>query len=290
MNNKKFPSLTGTILVVTGLSLNYTAQAQQIAVDEGCYYATVDGIEGQIDFDNEGNLAIWDNQGNFLAWAPDHCYDVAAQQEQQQGQQPDVSSGVKSGDTVPVCGTPGLQPGVQCQQAPETLNLGSSQPAQPQPQATQQPTGNTAAEYVAAHNKWRREVGVPDISWSDQLAQSSQGWANHLQSQGCQTFHDRGDFGENLADAWSNPGPVTDSITMTVDGWGSEKRFYDYNSNTCSNPNTQEGCGHYTQMVWRNTQQVGCASASCSGNDGSETKLWVCRYSPAGNYEGERPY
>jgi hypothetical protein len=43
--------------------------------------------------------------------------------------------------------------------------------------------------------------------------------------------------------------------------------------------------GHYTQIVWRNTQSVGCALV---GN--GRTDFLVCRYSPAGNFYGERPY
>jgi len=35
---------------------------------------------------------------------------------------------------------------------------------------------------------------------------------------------------------------------------------------------------HFTQMVWRTTTQIGCASATCGGEI-----LWVCRYMPAGN-------
>ena len=37
--------------------------------------------------------------------------------------------------------------------------------------------------------------------------------------------------------------------------------------------------GHYTQIVWRNTRQVGCALAR-----GEEMDFLVCRYWPAGNW------
>jgi hypothetical protein len=43
--------------------------------------------------------------------------------------------------------------------------------------------------------------------------------------------------------------------------------------------------GHYTQLVWRATTQVGCASASSERED-----ILVCRYAEAGNYRGERPF
>ena len=54
--------------------------------------------------------------------------------------------------------------------------------------------------------------------------------------------------------------------------------------------------GHYTQMVWRTTKEVGCATASGSGSvsqaqggGSGEVVYLVCRYSPPGNMQGERP-
>jgi pathogenesis-related protein 1 len=44
-------------------------------------------------------------------------------------------------------------------------------------------------------------------------------------------------------------------------------------------------CGHYTQIVWRNTKAVGCAV----GGKGAR-EVWVCDYDPPGNYVGQRPY
>ena len=43
--------------------------------------------------------------------------------------------------------------------------------------------------------------------------------------------------------------------------------------------------GHFTQLVWRDTREVGCALAKNADND-----VLVCRYSKAGNYVGEIPF
>ena len=40
--------------------------------------------------------------------------------------------------------------------------------------------------------------------------------------------------------------------------------------------------GHFTQVVWRGTTQVGCGHSQCKGND-----IWVCNYDPAGNWDGQ---
>jgi hypothetical protein len=43
--------------------------------------------------------------------------------------------------------------------------------------------------------------------------------------------------------------------------------------------------GHYSQLIWRHTKEVGCAKTVMGQWD-----LLVCRYNPAGNVEGEKPY
>lgn len=44
--------------------------------------------------------------------------------------------------------------------------------------------------------------------------------------------------------------------------------------------------GHYTQVVWYDTQQCGCGK----GNSPVVGPIYVCQYSPPGNYQGVYPY
>ncbi len=48
-------------------------------------------------------------------------------------------------------------------------------------------------------------------------------------------------------------------------------------------------CGHYTQIVWKNTERIGCGKATAR-RDGIFKVYWVCQYDPSGNYVGQRPY
>lgn len=41
--------------------------------------------------------------------------------------------------------------------------------------------------------------------------------------------------------------------------------------------------GHFTQMVWKGSEQLGCGSVTAS----SGALYVVCNYSPPGNYIGE---
>ena len=40
--------------------------------------------------------------------------------------------------------------------------------------------------------------------------------------------------------------------------------------------------GHFTQVVWRGTTQLGCGVSTCRGMD-----IWVCEYDPPGNVQGQ---
>jgi pathogenesis-related protein 1 len=134
------------------------------------------------------------------------------------------------------------------------------------------------APVVAAHNSIRDKVGVPPLVWSDALAQVAEEWANKLMSTG-QFMHSSDlRYGENLYQI-SGPG-ATSSAFEVVNAWAGEAAVYDYATNTC-----RGRCGHYTQIVWRDTKQVGCAVAH-----DSRREVWVCEYAPFGNIIGERPY
>ena len=147
-----------------------------------------------------------------------------------------------------------------------------------------------------AHNRVRSKHNLPPLAWSDSLASYAQEWANQLaDAKGCQMEHrpNGGQFkqlhGENLY--WASPKIWSDgrreaqdiSINDVVGSWASEEKDYNYSNNSCA-PGKQ--CGHYTQIVWKSTTAVGCAVKQC----GDSAQLWVCNYSPAGNYVGEKPY
>lgn len=143
-------------------------------------------------------------------------------------------------------------------------------------------------EIVAAHNEWRAKVNVGGLAYSSELSISAQAWAEHLKTANqCQMQHSssKGKYGENLfwASAWSNGDIQNVSSKNVVENWASEKSDYDYAYNRCS---PGKVCGHYTQLVWKSTREVGCGVAVCNNNE----QIWVCRYTPAGNWVGNKPY
>ncbi|WJX23481.1 hypothetical protein P8452_12686 [Trifolium repens] len=137
---------------------------------------------------------------------------------------------------------------------------------------------NSPQDYLNIHNRARSEVGVGPIYWDANVASYAQNYVNQLKAN-CKMVHSKGPYGENLA--WSS-GDMTG--TSAVDMWIGEKQYYYYNSNTCASGHV---CGHYTQVVWRDSVRVGCAKVKC--NDGRSTII-SCNYDPPGNYIGQRPF
>ena len=150
-----------------------------------------------------------------------------------------------------------------------------------------------ADEMVAAHNRWRKTVGAPPLSYSTDLAASAQDWANRLkESNHCQMQHSKpdGHYGENLfwasAVQWSDGRRELQKVSpeTVVNDWGGERSNYNYKNNSCAKGKM---CGHYTQLVWKTTTTVGCAVATC---EDSHDQIWVCQYQPPGNWVGKKPY
>lgn len=133
------------------------------------------------------------------------------------------------------------------------------------------------------HNKIRDDLHIPPLSWSADLAAYAQDWADSLAtSNNCNLVHRENTlgYGENLFGGSSSESfkPIDASLA-----WYSEIQQYTYGK---LDENNLNNTGHYTQMIWKNTKEVGVGIATCQ--DGGV--IVVANYNPAGNYMGESPY
>lgn len=140
-----------------------------------------------------------------------------------------------------------------------------------------------AAAALEAHNVERRLVGVPDLAWSPALADEAAVWAYQLARMGQMVHDNQRAHGENL---WMNTADRR-TIASMIGGWSVERNIYIVGARhpDVSTTGHWKDVGHYTQMVWANTTQVGCAVARGQGKD-----FLVCRYDPIGNWRGEVAY
>jgi pathogenesis-related protein 1 len=151
-------------------------------------------------------------------------------------------------------------------------------------------TTTQKTQLLSVHNQWRKLVGIPLLQWSATVATSAQNWANTLKAtRNCGLAHNANSpYGENLfwasALTYSNGTSTLQTITPAnvVNSWGSEKQYYSL-LNGCA---VGHSCGHYTQVVWRNTKTIGCGRAICA----DKSQVWVCQYNLPGNIIGQKPY
>ena len=143
--------------------------------------------------------------------------------------------------------------------------------------STSSATSNTdilsdnASILLSAHNNKRSlHKDTPSLTWSTELETYAQNYADQYDCSGT-LVHSGGPYGENLALGYG--------IEGSVDAWYNEIEYYDYN-----NPGFSENAGHFTQVVWKSSTEVGCGIKSCGGVWGDYV---ICSYKPAGNVIGE---
>lgn len=158
------------------------------------------------------------------------------------------------------------------------------------PVPAQNPESGFLAGITAEHNRWRARVNSAPLQWNATLAASSTAYA-----QDCVWQHDGnrspdagfGYVGENLY--MSGGQPSANTVLNAVAAWADERYDYDYGDTIV---NAGPVVGHYTQIVWDSTTNVGCGYAYCNNIQGLNRSgtIVVCRYGPGGNYLGQTPY
>ena len=137
------------------------------------------------------------------------------------------------------------------------------------------------ARLLGAHNRERSRLGIASLTWNDRLAAEAQQWANSLARR--RAFeHSRGrkGTGENL---WTGTAGAYSPEEM-IGGFIDEARFFRPGKfPDVSRSGNWADVGHYTQLIWPATREVGCALARGRSDD-----VLVCRYWPAGNVMGQR--
>lgn len=141
------------------------------------------------------------------------------------------------------------------------------------------------ADMLKAHNAARQQVGTAPMAWNESLAAAARAYAQQMSRSG------------HFAHSSQSPGatPQGENLWMGTRGayshaemagsWVDEQHLYDGGTvDQALSSGTFGDTGHYTQVIWRGTRQVGCAVASNAQDD-----YLVCRYLPAGNVMGSGP-
>lgn len=145
----------------------------------------------------------------------------------------------------------------------------------PSASATSSPSGSFAKQSLDSHNKYRAMHGVPGMKWADDLAREAQAWAEKLaraRTLQHSSKSERKNAGENLAMFTGKFDSAGEEATTM---WYDEYKDYDFRRG-----GWQGGTGHFTQVVWKDSKELGMGRAKTG--DGRLTFV-VGRYRPAGN-------
>lgn len=143
--------------------------------------------------------------------------------------------------------------------------------------------GDLANRLLHLHNDARISEGQPSLQWNPDLANAADVWARKLAKEGRMrhsSWDERKGTGENL---WVGTAGFYTPEAMIGAFTGEKRDFRPGTFPDVSKTGKWQDVGHYTQIIWPGTQQVGCAIAKGKGNE-----YLVCRYWPSGNYAGSK--
>lgn len=145
---------------------------------------------------------------------------------------------------------------------------------------------------LSKHNTYRSTHHSPSMTLNNSLNNTAQSWAEYLAANRVFEHSDRSqrnNAGENLY-VYYTTAPSISADTLAeeaVKSWYDEVKDYDY-----SNPGFSMGTGHFTQVVWKGSTELGCGAAEGTATlDGTTFNAFyvVCHYAPAGNMMGDFP-
>ncbi|KAI4726687.1 PR-1-like protein [Aureobasidium sp. EXF-10728] len=142
---------------------------------------------------------------------------------------------------------------------------------------------------LVSHNVHRANHSASNLVWDNALASTAAKIASTC-VYAHNTTTDGGGYGQNIA-----AGLTADNITAIVTElfYNSEVGYFKNLYGQAQPDMTNFGnWGHFSQIVWKGTSKVGCATQYCPkglANVGPYTPPYftVCNYGPPGNYLGE---
>ncbi|CAL8083287.1 unnamed protein product [Calicophoron daubneyi] len=133
-------------------------------------------------------------------------------------------------------------------------------------------------EVLHTHNRYRKMHATPPLIRSTELDELAQIWATQLRENKEPTYSEWQFENQPLGENVSYRIAVNNRISgqTLVGKWYKESQNYDYTRE----PESAKKVGHFTQMIWKNTKQLGVAMVP---SDEPNKAYIVCFYHPPGN-------
>ncbi|CAG9814841.1 unnamed protein product [Phaedon cochleariae] len=171
-------------------------------------------------------------------------------------------------------------------------------------------TDEQRQQILDQHNELRNKValgkqdGQPpasnmrELTWNKELEYIAQCWMNAckgdpMKHDKCRRTAEYKNVGQNLAATYSNADNfnIKPVLTQLTQVWYDEVK--DFDPKLVPSYQWDYPTGHYSQFVWANTSEIGCAATVYSSQK-SGRKMFVflygCNYGPAGNWDNRPVY
>jgi hypothetical protein len=151
----------------------------------------------------------------------------------------------------------------------------------------QSPAASIEDRLVAPQNAERASHGLTPLRWNAELAKKAMPLVREMAATGTMIEGSAArDLGESTGEnVWAGTTAAYSPEEM-VQMWLDERQFYKPGAfPEISSTGQWHDVGHYSQIVWKRTKEIGCAIAS-----GADLDFLVCLYAEGGNVVGERPY
>ena len=133
------------------------------------------------------------------------------------------------------------------------------------------------ADILANHNSHRKKHQVGNLARNSEIEKVAQNYSEYLATANVLEHSGNKKYGENLYYCWSSYG-VCITGEKASQAWYNEVGKYNFD-----NPGFSSATGHFTQLVWKGSKEIGCGAA-CN----NQNKCYItCNYFPPGNYLGQ---
>lgn len=127
------------------------------------------------------------------------------------------------------------------------------------------------------HNEYRAKHGVGPLTLDANITKFAQSWAEQLAEKNQFSHRPNNPYGENIFWSSGNAG-----AKVMCDSWYSEENGYNYDVDPFKSGGGLKS-GHFTQMVWKESKQLGVGRAFAKNG----AMIAVANYSPRGNIIGQ---
>ncbi|KAJ5793996.1 Ves allergen [Penicillium paradoxum] len=150
--------------------------------------------------------------------------------------------------------------------------------------------GSYQESLLSNHNIHRSTHGADALTWSDSLTESAKTLAMRCVYEHDTSIGER-QYGQNIGYGIEQS-KVGEQIISQMMYSDEEPLFSGLYGQANPDMTNFLDWGHFTQIVWKDTREVGCYTYTCASLKEGESSIpnspfTVCNYFPAGNYEGE---